>query len=125
MLRALLAGAIDHGAHHQRHAARAAEQIRPVGRLIDDRIGRQEHEIHARMEHDGPHPGQCRTDRQSRHRVLRDGTVENARPAELAVEAFQARARIPGAPQPLPQEENAGIGGQGLGVGLANGLDIS
>ena len=101
MLRRLLAPSVDDPSYHQRDVVFSAKHEVPLRRLIEDLIRRQQHEIHARMDHDGPRPGEREPDRNSGGPVLRNRTIDDAIRAELPLELDHAAADVPRAVQAL------------------------
>ena len=92
--------------------------------MIDDRIDRQEHEIHSRMKHDRAHPGECRTHRGSRRCILSDRHFDDSLPPKLLVDIVETRAAVPRAPYALSEDEHAFIASQELGVRFTNRVGI-
>ncbi len=124
MLGPLLAPAIDDRAYDNRHTHLPPEQIRPIGRLVYNRIDCQKHEIHSRMKHNRPHADNRGADGSTRRRIFRDRTVNDSLTAELFIQIQKTFSRIPGVPDALPADKDPRIMPQELSMGLSYRLCV-
>ncbi len=124
MLGALFPASIDGRTNDQWHVDLSPKHVGPVGCLVHDGINRKQHEVHPRMENNGAHSHQGRPDRRCRRRILRNWGVNNTVPAEFLFYVLEACPGIPGAPNTLPDDEDAGIAREQLCEAFAHGLRI-
>src|SRR5687768_9880744 len=124
MLRTLLTTTVDDRPDDEWNADLAAEHVRPVCGLIDDRVGGEEHEVHPRMHDDRAHAGESGADGGARRCVFRNGRIENSVAPETAIEILHRRADVPRAPEPLPHDEHTRVCREQLLEGLADCLRV-
>src|SRR4030088_2434582 len=125
MLCPLLATSVDNRSDYYWYANLAAKHVRPISGLVDNRIDGEQHEIHSRMYHNGPHTCQCSTNRGSSSGILRYRRIENTISSKFFVYLLHARAYVPWTPQTLTNDEHSRITSQELCVSLADSASIS
>src|SRR5688572_11366844 len=125
MLRALLAAAIDDCPDGDRRRHLSSEHRPPLGGLSDYLVHRQEHEIHARVNHYWAIATECRSERRTGAAELRDGRVDHALAAELAVQVRHRISDVPRAPESLADREHLGMVREQILEAVANGSSVT